>query len=143
MAKKNGRLNRKSITNSGYSEISPGVCSKGGADRSLRNKRPQAKKLERSPKSGAKKDGGSKRKGKKSNSTGFIYQLVIVSYRSRPLDASNCCGKYVEDAVVGKGLMPDDTIFFCPRPPITHQILVPAKEMKKTEVFLFRYPLES
>jgi len=143
MSKSSGRPTRKTITNSGYTEVSPGVWSKGGADRSLPNKRPQAKKLERSPKSRAKGNNGGKEKGKKANSTGFVYQLVLVSYRSRPIDASNCCPKYIEDAIVDEGLMPDDTIFYCPRPPITHQILVPAKEMKKTEVFLFRYSLES
>lgn len=94
--------------------------------------------MERSAKIRAEKATRAKEAGERNHIKGDIYQLVIISHRSRPIDASNCCAKYIEDAIVGEGLMPDDSIIYCPRPPIVLQITGVKRNAQKTEVFLFK-----
>lgn len=67
---------------------------------------------------------------------GDRYQLVIVSYRSRFIDASNACEKYIEDGFVNAGLLPDDGPEFCHAPRFI-QIKVKRSE-ERTEAYLFR-----
>jgi len=138
MGKGNAGFTREKITGAGYTEISPGVWGQRAANSAPSPGPTQADKLERNP---AEKPSGktrAKKGGKKENTTGYYYQLVIVSYRARPIDASNGCPKYIEDAIVNQGLIPDDNIFFCPRPPIFHQILDIKPDKQRTEVFLFK-----
>jgi hypothetical protein len=136
--KKNGGLSRKTISNSGFYEHSPGMWKKRDANSPPKHSTSQAEKLERDIGEGDKREHRAKEKGKKVNSTGYVYQLVVVSYRSRPIDASNCCPKYVEDALVDAGFIPDDNIFFCPTAPICHQIIGIKEIDHRTEVFLFK-----
>lgn len=135
---RNGKFQRKDISSAGFVKHPDGVYRKGPPNRPRDNTKPQANKLERSPKKRTKSNNGTKKGGKEINSTGYVYQLIILSYRSRPIDASNCCPKYIEDTLVNEGFMEDDNIFFCPKAPIVHQIIgVPAEE-NRTEVFLFK-----
>jgi hypothetical protein len=139
MANNHGGQTRKAIIEAGYIEGPDGTWSKGNPNLPVRNTRPPTIRNERNPKEKSKRKTRPKKKGEKTNPSGIRYQLFIISYRPRPIDALNAVAgsKWIEDYLVERGLMPDDSIFFCPRPPIIQQIIVPGKE-QKTEVFLFQ-----
>tara|TARA_A200000159_G_scaffold164328_1_gene193512 strand:+ start:7242 stop:7697 length:456 start_codon:yes stop_codon:yes gene_type:complete len=139
MSKNNARFTGKKIASAGFVELSPGVYGKRDSRSEADNTKPQANKLERTAEEGLACKSGFKKGGKKTNSTGYYYQLLVISFRTRPIDASNGCSKYIEDALVVEGILPDDNIFFCPRPPILHQILDTPPEEHKTIVLVFRY----
>ena len=136
--KKHGKLNRKTIVGAGFSEVSPGVWRKGDSHSQSSPRKSHATRVERDPKARAKRPTRIKEKGERENKDGVQYQVFVISYRARPLDGSNCCAKYIEDTFTEKGLIPDDNIFHCPRPPIIKQIIGIPKPEQRTEVFLFR-----
>ena len=139
MAKQRGGLTRETIIKAGYRANPDGSWSKGASNLPLRDPGPPPIREERNPEKKSIGETRPKNKGEKTNPTGVRYQLFIISYRSRPIDALNAVAgsKWNEDYLVEKGFMPDDSIFYCPRPPIIQQIIVPGKE-QKTEVFLFQ-----
>ena len=139
MGKQRGGLTREAIIKAGYSKDPDGAWSKGDSHMSFQDPGPPPIRNERNPKEKSKGKTRPKKKGEKTNPGGIRYQLFIISYRSRPIDALNAVAgsKWIEDFLVEKGFMPDDSIFFCPHPPIIQQIIVPGTE-QKTEVFLFQ-----
>ena len=139
MSKQRGGLSREAITKAGYRANPDGSWSKRDSHMPLRDTRPPPIRDERNPEKKSQGETRPKKKGEKTNPTGIRYQLFIISYRPRPIDALNAVAgsKWIEDYLVEKEFMPDDSIFFCPRPPIIQQIIVPGKE-QRTEVFLFQ-----
>ena len=139
MSKQRGGLSREAIIKAGYRKNPDGSWSKGDSHLPLRDSGPPPIRDERNPEKTSKGTARPKKKGETTNPTGVRYQLFIISYRPRPIDALNAVAgsKWIEDYLVEKGFMPDDSIFFCPRPPIIQQIIVPGKE-QRTEVFLFQ-----
>lgn len=53
-------------------------------------------------------------------------RIKIVSFRKRPCDVDNVCGKYLVDSLVTAGVLPDD----CPEhvSEVTHQQMYAADE---------------
>ena len=138
MSKKNANFTRKRIAESGFVEVSPGVFAKPESPTHcpLRNQEPQAPDMERDPPKKREGKTRPKERGKKSNPEGIRYQLLVISYRARAIDHSNCCAKYIEDFLVNQGFIPDDNPFTC-EIPIVRQVIVPEKE-QRTEVMLFQ-----
>ena len=134
----NGKFTRERIVGAGFVEVSPGVFGKRDASGQVGDTRPSSPRMERDPKKKPARKTRSKKGGKVSNSEGIQYQLLILSYRARPIDAGNGCCKYIEDAFVEKGIIPDDNVFICPRPPIFHQIIGLPPSEHRTEAYLFR-----
>lgn len=135
---KRAKFTREGITQSGFVEVSPGVFAKPDpqAPASLRDPEPPPAGVERDPPKRAARKAGTKSRGKASNPTGVRFQLVVISYRPRAIDPSNCCAKFIEDFLQEIGLLPDDSVFYV-EAPVIKQVLVPEKE-QKTEVFLYQ-----
>lgn len=132
------KLSRKGIAQAGFVEVRPGVFEKPQTQARvpLRDTEPPASRMERVPPERDQGKARDQRKGETRNQSGVRYQLVIISYRPRPIDHGNCIGKYIEDFLVEQELMPDDNVFHC-EPPVIRQVIVPEKD-QRTEVFLYQ-----
>lgn len=131
------KLTREGIAQAGFVETSPGVFGKPGsqAHSPSGNPRPSNAKHQRGAEKKPEGKAGAKGRGKTINPKGVRYQLVILSHRPRAIDPASGFFKFIEDALVGAGALPDDSIWFCDQP-ILLQKIVPEKE-QKTEVYLF------
>jgi len=107
---------------------------RGTPDPSPLAARPPRQKLERDlvqgPESPASAQAGGQGRGR--------FQLVVVSYRSRLIDCSNACVKWIEDAIVKTGLMPDDGPQYCPAPRFIQAKV--RKSEERTEIYLYALP---
>lgn len=135
--KSHGKFSAKDLSRSGFIEVRPGVFEKPGpqARRPLQNRGPQTPRVERHPKKKRERKSVPKGTGKKKDQSGRRFQLVIVSYRARSIDPTNCCGKYIEDFLVEKGILPEDDAYTCEAPVIRQVISTEAEQ--RTEIYLF------
>jgi hypothetical protein len=135
--KKTGRgFSLEDLRNRGFVEGPDGTWGKGDTCVPSEYSRPPSKVLESNPGNAAKRKDRSKSGGEGDDYEGDRFQLIIVSHRTRFIDASNACVKYVEDCIVKKGLMPDDGPKFCPAPRFIQVKCRTGEE--RTDVYLFR-----
>ena len=127
---------REHLKQAGYIEMPDGSWQPRNADLQNGDSKTSVPKLERSVKKVDQSPSRNEEKRKDSCAESTRYQLVVISYRPRLIDSSNGCVKWIEDAVVNAGLMPDDAPQYCAAP-IFHQIKVPGIE-QRTEVYLFK-----
>lgn len=120
----------------GFSPDASGAWSKGNPSNQGSNAGPSGGLVEPSPKKRAKRKSRGEGEGKGGGQPSHRFQLVVVSYRTKLIDASNACVKHIEDVIVSRGFMPDDSPKYCPAPRFI-QIQVPEGE-ERTEVYLFR-----
>ena len=137
-----GKFTKSQLIELGFHQTDEGIWSKRNIP--ANDTKPQTAELERDECSSPlakEKDQGPRKES-------FRFRLVVHSYRTRLIDASNASIKQIEDCLTpaqgrktyGIGIFPDDSPEYCDQPLFLQTKVKKGEE--KTEIEVYRYEVE-
>ena len=103
-----------------------------------RNKKSSTKNVEQDADLFLERQIACQKNGKISIQKGIRYRLIIHSYRSRLIDASNAYFKAIEDCLVTLNVFPDDSPEYCDQPLFLQTKVKKSEEKTVVEVLSYK-----